>query len=77
MDSGLYNAEYLTSMFSFDIMSFHRPAVKDPPLSEVTRLGTPKRLTSGGGTPRPQLMMMPPSRVSLAGNALSYMLLLK
>ena len=42
-DCGRYRAEYWTLMFSFVIISFQRFEMKDAPLSEVTKLGTPKR----------------------------------
>ena len=41
IDCGLYRAEYLTSMFKFLIMSCHRFAENDAPLSEVTKDGKP------------------------------------
>ena len=33
----------MTSMFNLDIIPFQRPATKDPPLSEVTKEGRPKK----------------------------------
>ena len=43
MDWGRYNALYLTSMFNFDIIPFQMPATNDPPLSDVTNEGNPKK----------------------------------
>ena len=40
---GLYDAEYWTLIFNFFIISFQKLEMKDAPLSEVTRLGTPNK----------------------------------
>ena len=42
---GLYKAEYLMSTLSFDIVSFHRAAVNEPPQSDEIAEGTPKRFS--------------------------------
>ena len=43
IDSGLYKAEYLTSMLSLDIIPFQSSATNEPPLSDVTKDGRPKK----------------------------------
>ena len=44
-DCGLYKAAYWTLMLRLDIMSFHKLAVKDAPLSDVTTDGRPSHAT--------------------------------